>query len=147
MKSISIRLTTLLALLCTFAALPAMAAQAVNGHHYLVIQVSSDDPQTQTLALNNAVNVQKALGQDNVTIEVVAFGPGLSLLTRQNTQAERVQSLAMQDVIFSACNNTMKAVEKKTGKTPELTEGVRVVPAGVVRIMELEKQGYVYITP
>lgn len=147
MKKISIQLVALLALMAGFLAAPAMAAKVVDGHHYLVIQVSSDDPAAQTLALNNAVNVQKALGQDNVTIEVVAFGPGLSLLTRQNAQAERVQSLAMQDVTFSACHNTMKAVEKRTGQMPELTEGVKVVPAGVVRIMELQQQGYTYINP
>jgi len=147
MKKISIQLVALLALMAGFMALPAMAAKVVDGHHYLVIQVSSDDPATQTLALNNAVNVQKALGQDNVTLEIVAFGPGLSLLTRQNAQAERVQSLAMQDVTFSACHNTMTAVEKRTGQMPELTEGVKVVPAGVVRIMELQQQGYTYINP
>lgn len=147
MKKISIHFVALLALLAGFAVTPAMAAKVVDGHHYLVIQVSSGDPAAQTLALNNAVNVQKALGRDNVTIEVVAFGPGLSLLTQQNAQAERVQSLAMQDVAFSACGNTMKAVEKNTGKTPELTEGVKIVPAGVVRIMELQRQGYTYINP
>jgi uncharacterized protein len=113
----------------------------------VVIQVSSDDPVTQRLALNNAVNVQNALGMDNVTVEVVAYGPGLSLLTDKSTQAERVSSLAMQDIIFSACANTMNAVEKKTGKKPQLIDGVTVVPAGVLRIMELQQQGYSYIRP
>jgi uncharacterized protein len=113
----------------------------------VVIQVSSNDPVTQRLALNNAVNVQNALGMDNVIVEVVAYGPGLSLLTNKSTQASRVSSLAMQDITFSACANTMKAVEKKTGKKPQLVEGVTVVPAGVIRIMELQQQGYSYIRP
>lgn len=84
---------------------------------------------------------------DNVEIEIVAYGPGLGMLTRQNEQSGRVQSLAMQDITFSACNNTMKGIEKKTGKMPELTEGVKVVPAGVTRIMELQEQGYAYVRP
>jgi uncharacterized protein len=113
----------------------------------LVIQVSSNDAGTQRLALNNAVNVQKSLGIDNVIVEVVAYGPGLSLLTNKSTQASRVSSLAMQDITFSACANTMKGVEKKTGKKPQLIEGVKVVPAGVLRIMELQQQGYSYIRP
>jgi uncharacterized protein len=113
----------------------------------VVIQVSSNDPVTQRLALNNAVNVQNALGMDNVIVEVVAYGPGLSLLTNKSTQASRVSSLAMQDITFSACANTMKAVEKKTGNKPQLIEGVTVVPAGVIRIMELQQQGYSYIRP
>lgn len=113
----------------------------------VVIQVSSDDPATQRLAINNAVNIQNGLGMDNVVVEVVAYGPGLSLLTSKSTQADRVSSLAMQDIVFSACGNTMKAVEKKTGNKPQLIEGVKVVPAGVLRIMELQQQGYAYIRP
>lgn len=113
----------------------------------VVIQVSSDDPATQRLAINNAVNIQNGLGMDNVVVELVAYGPGLSLLTSKSTQADRVSSLAMQDIVFSACGNTMKAVEKKTGNKPQLIEGVKVVPAGVLRIMELQQQGYAYIRP
>lgn len=121
-----------------------MASAADNK---VVIQVSSGDPATQTLALNNAVNLQSALGMDNVTVEVVAYGPGLSLLTDKSTQAKRVSSLAMQDITFSACANTMSKIEKKTGKKPQLIEGVTVVPGGVIRIMELQQQGYAYLRP
>lgn len=113
----------------------------------LVIQVSTDDVRTQKLALNNAVNLQKLYGLDNVVIEVVAYGPGLSLLTEQSAVASRVESLAMQDITFSACENTMKAQQKRTGKMPELIDGVESVNAGVARIMELQQQGYSYIRP
>jgi len=115
--------------------------------HKIVIQVSTDDPRTQKIALNNAVNLQKALGQDNVAIEIVAYGPGLSLLTSKSKQGARVSSLAMQDITFSACGNTMKKVAKKTGKTPVLLDGVTMVQAGVLRIMELQEQGYSYVRP
>ncbi len=47
----------------------------------LVIQVSTDDARTQRIALNNAVNLQKLYGVDNIQIEIVAYGPGLGLLT------------------------------------------------------------------
>jgi intracellular sulfur oxidation DsrE/DsrF family protein len=132
--------------LLLFSLLLSVSAQAAPSHK-LVIQVNTADPETQALALNNAVNVQKDLGVDNVAIEVVAYGPGLSLLTKQSTQAERVESLAMQDITFSACGNTMKKIAEKTGKEPQLIDGVTVVPAGVIRIMELQEQGYAYIRP
>ena len=117
--------------------------------HKLVIQVSTDDARTQTIALNNAVNLQKLYGMDNVKIEIVAYGPGLGLLTTnpKNKQAARVKSLAMQNITFSACGNTMAAIEKKTGKKPELTEGVGIVPGGVARIMALQEEGYSYLRP
>jgi hypothetical protein len=55
----------------------------------LVIQVSTDDPRTQRIALNNAVNLQKLYGVDNIQIEIVAYGPGLGLLTKKSGLAQR----------------------------------------------------------
>ena len=113
----------------------------------MVIQVSTDDPRTQKIALNNAVNLQKLYGIDNVKIEIVAYGPGLGLLTTKSKQADRVKSLAVQEITFSACHNTMKGAKRKTGKMPVLLEGVGMVTAGVARIIELQEQGYAYIRP
>jgi len=125
----------------------ASIASAGDVKHKLVIQVSTDDARTQKIALNNAVNLQKELGIDSVAIEIVAYGPGLSLLTAKSKQADRVKSLAMQNITFSACGNTMKKVEKKTGKKPKLVDGVGVVSAGVSRILALQEDGYAYLRP
>lgn len=113
----------------------------------IVIQVSTDDPRTQKIALNNAVNLQKLYGIDDIEIEIVAYGPGLGLLTKKSSQGKRVTSLALQDITFSACGNTMKKVAEKSGNMPKLLEGVGQVKAGVARIMELQQQGYAYIRP
>lgn len=118
-----------------------------DAEHKLVIQVSTDDKRTQTIALNNALNLQKYYGVDNVDIEIVAYGPGLSLMTAKSDHAKRVQGLAMQDITFSACMNTMNKIKKKTGSLPKLQDGVETTPSGVVRIMELQEQGYSYIRP
>ena len=122
-------------------------AIAADKPHKMVIQVSTDDARTQKIALNNAVNLQKLHRMDNVEIEVVAYGPGLGILTTKSKQADRVKSLAMQNITFSACENTMKKIEKKKGKKPQLVEGVGTVNAGVARIMELQEQGYSYLRP
>lgn len=113
----------------------------------LVIQVDSADVALQNLAMNNAVNVQKHYGMDNVDIEIVAYGPGLGMLTANSKTAQRVSSLAQQNITFSACGNTMKKMAKKTGKMPVLAEGTRTVPAGVIRIMELQDEGWNYLRP
>ena len=115
--------------------------------HRVVIQVSDDDPRTHRIAMNNAVNLQKLYGIDNVEIEIVAYGPGLGMLTSKNEYATRIKSLITQDITFSACGNTMNAVKKRTGKLPELSEGVGKVTAGVARIIELQEQGFSYIRP
>jgi hypothetical protein len=130
-------------------ALGSATSYAKDVEHRIVFQVSSGDPVTQNLVLNNVANVTKGLGPGNVTVEVVAYGPGLSILTAKNKKAAaRVQGMAMNDdITFSACHNTMLAIKKKTGHEPKLTKGVKIVPGGVVRIMHLQEQGYTYIRP
>jgi len=146
MKLLSTNLVPRLAMMLLLL-VSAQAATAADEVHKLVIQVSTDDVRTQNIAMNNAVNLQKALGQDNIIIEIVAYGPGLSMLTPQSPASKRVPSLAMQDITFSACGNTKAKFEEKSGKEVVLVEGVRIVPAGVLRIMELQEQGYAYIRP
>ncbi|BBB22303.1 conserved hypothetical protein [Abyssogena phaseoliformis symbiont OG214] len=92
-------------------------AQAANQKY--VIHISTDDARTQKIVLNNAANLQKHYGIDNV--EIVAYGPGLSLLTQSNKNTDRVESMAMNNITFSACHNTMKAIKRKKGKFPTLT--------------------------
>ena len=113
----------------------------------VVIQVSTDVERTQKIALNNAVNIQKSLGADEVKIEIVAYGPGLGIMTLAGKQSQRVADLALQDITFSACNNTIKKITKKMGAAPKLVEGVGIVNSGAVRIIELQQQGYAYIRP
>ena len=125
----------------------AFSADEMQPSKKVVIQVSTDDARTQNIAMNNAVNLQKLYGVDNIAIEIVAYGPGLGMLTVKNKQSERVKSLALQNITFSACGNTMDKVAKKTGKQPKLTEGVKVVQAGVARIIELQESGYAYVRP
>ena len=139
--------TLLIVMIIAIFSLTSSAVLATSEPHKLVIQVSTNDPLTHKIALNNAVNLQKHFGMDNIIVEIVAYGPGLNLLTPKSKEASRVKSLAMQDIKFSACGNTMKKMEKKSGKPVALTEGVDTVPAGVVRIMELQQEGYAYIRP
>ena len=60
---------------------------------------------------------------------------------------ERIASFpkSMPNVAFSACGNTLHGMEKSEGKPVELIHEAKVVPAGVVRLMELQEQGWSYI--
>jgi len=116
--------------------------------HKVVIQSSNSDPELQNLALVIAGNLQKHYGMDNVQIEVVAYGPGFGILTKGNPNEQKVKSLIAQDVKFSACEGTMKFIASQNhGKMPELVPGVGKVPDGVVRVVELQEQGYSYVYP
>jgi intracellular sulfur oxidation DsrE/DsrF family protein len=62
---------------------------------------------------------------------------------------DRIKSISesVPDVTFSACGNTIAGMTKKEGAAPPITEYARVVPAGVVRLMELDEMGYYVIRP
>ncbi len=113
----------------------------------IVLQISDGSPEKQTLVLNVAGNLLKAYGQDNVKVEVVAFGPGLRLLFADNANAERIQSLSATGVRFSACQNTIAGMTKMLGHRPVLIKEAVEVPAGIVRIVDLTSSGYTYARP
>lgn len=113
----------------------------------IVLQISDPDPFKQTLVLNVANNLIKHYGQDKVDVEVVAFGPGLRLLFKENVNTGRIQGLTSSGVKFSACKNTIAGMTKKLGHAPELNSNAVPVSAGVVRIIELENQGFKLIKP
>ena len=81
---------SLFAFLGLAAAAPAFAQAAKGGKQRVVFQVSDNDPAKWNLALNNAKNVQTDLGKDNVQIEIVAYGPGLSMLRAESKVAPRL---------------------------------------------------------
>ena len=84
---------------------------------------------------------------DNADIEVVAFGPGISLLFADNVHAKRIESLAQQGVRFSACMNSLKKATERLGHEPALNPAAKKVPAGIVRIIDLVDAGYILVRP
>jgi len=113
----------------------------------VVLQISDPNPFKQTLVLNVASNLVKHYGPDRVDVEIVAFGPGLRLLFKDNANKGRIQGLAANGVRFSACSNTMRKVTKKLGFKPELNPHSKPVVAGVVQIIELVEKGYTLVKP
>ena len=113
----------------------------------VVLQISDADPTKQTLVLNVASNLIKAYGPDKVDVEIVAFGPGLRLMFDDNHNKGRISGLNDSGVRFAACGNTKKKMSKMLGKEPALNNNATVVPAGVVRIVDLVNEGYTLVKP
>jgi len=123
-------------------ALPATSLAADKSK--LVIQVSENDPATWNLALNNAKNIQKDVGKDNVELEIVVFGPGINMLKAESEVATRVNEAVDSGVQVTACQNTMR--NQKLNKE-DMNAKVGYVPSGVVEIMQRQQQGYGYLRP
>ena len=122
--------------------------------HRLVIQVDQNDPAVMNLALNNATNVidyYRAKGED-VNVDVVTYGPGLHMLRADTSPVQdRIKNLKdyafPSKIQFSACGNTKEGMEKKEGHPITVLSEAVVVPSGVVRLMELQEQGWSYVRP
>ena len=131
-------LAPVLALLAAPAALAEVTANRV------VMQVSDGDAAKWNLALNNARNLQTALGASKVEIEIVAYGPGIGMLKADSAVGNRVHDALSSGVRVVACENTMQG--QKLAKA-DMLDGIGYVGAGVVEIMEREQQGWAYLRP
>jgi len=120
--------------------------------HRLVLQVNVNDPATMNLALNNATNVAQYYKDrdEKVAIEVITFGPGLHMLRADTSPVKaRIEALALSspEISFNACGNTRENMSKAESKEIPLISEAKVVKSGVVRVMELQEQGWTYVKP
>lgn len=135
-----------MAVATTVAILVPYTAHAQSGvaRQKAVFQVSDSDPQKWNLALNNAKNVQQDLGKDAVELEIVVYGPGIGMLKSDSVVGNRVADALKDGVKVVACENTMKA--QKIVRADMLPD-IGYVPAGVVELMQRQREGYAYIRP
>ena len=125
-------------------ALAETPATAPAVHNRIVMQVSDADPGKWNLALNNARNLQADLGQKNVEIEIVAYGPGIGMLKSESVVGTRIDEALKSGVKVVACENTMRG--QKLVKD-DMLPGIDYVGAGVVEIMQKQQQGWAYLRP
>ena len=132
-------------------ALAPWSAAQKKGHH-LILQVNTNDPAAMNLALNNAMNVTqyyKEIGE-RVKIEVVTFGPGLHMLRDDTSPVKtRIETMALStpEISYKACGNTQENMHKAENKDIPIIPQAEVVKSGVIRIMQLEEDGWTYVKP
>ena len=131
---------------------PGVAAEGKA--HRVAIQIDQNDPQVMNMALNNASHVidYYRTRNEDVDIEIVVYGPGLHMLRADTSPVQdRLKSLKEMvfpgKIQFSACNNTKQSMEKAEGHAISIVPEATIVPSGVVRLMELQEQGFSYVRP
>lgn len=143
-------ISVLLAVLMLVSSSGALAQESDKpfAEAHVVLQLADGDEETQARTLSVANNLIKHYGgPDFIDIEIVAYGPGISLLYPDNANRERVSSLMANDVRFVGCGNTLDTIERSTGERPELIGGVILVRTGVARLIERAQQDFVVIRP
>lgn len=114
----------------------------------VVYQFNKADPEYHDHVIFSVGAMLRQYG-DNIRIVVTAIGPGIHILLKQpkrpvsKTIREKVASLADYGVEFHACGNTLKSLNM-TEK--DLLPFVKLVEVGAADLMELQKQGYAYIS-
>src|SRR5205809_571211 len=122
-----------------------------RGHRH-ILQVDTNDAEMKNLALNNAANVDQYYSDkgEPVEIEIITFGPGLHMLRDDTSPVkDRIKSMAESrpSVTFKACGNTQENMAKAENKKIPLVSQASLVKSGVVRVMELQEQGWSYVRP
>lgn len=99
--------------------------------------------------LGNMMNHIKGVGgAENVELVLVAHGPALKAfhdMSADDKISARVAALQGQGARFEACGNTMNA--QAVNLDDLLPDFTRRDEGGVVRIAQLQSQGYLYIRP
>ena len=134
------------------AGMHAASSQANPKLHRMVIQVSREDTEGMNLALANAVNAKNLYDKrgEQFQVEIVAYGPGITMFREDKSPVkDRIEEVkkAIPGIVLSMCGNAKAAAEKREGHEITPLAGVGVVPAGIVRVAELEEQGWTYIRP
>jgi uncharacterized protein len=122
--------------------------------HHVAFHVDQNDPDVMNQTLNNATNVieyYRARNED-VDVDIVAYGPGLHML-RSDTSPVKDRIKRLKDMVlpgkiqFSACNITKTGMEKREGHAISVVPEASIVASGVVHLMELQEQSWSYIRP
>lgn len=116
--------------------------------HNVVYQFNKADQDYHNAVLFSVSEMLRKY-EDNITIVVSAFGPGIHILGKKPTRPvsdhikQKIKSLADYGVKFHACGNTMKSLG---WKEDDMLEFVEVVKVGAADLIELQEQGYSYIS-
>jgi uncharacterized protein len=152
MKRVASQLRVFIVALIALAVSPVCAQQVPLqdkpfAEHKIVLQLSENDPKKAGLVISVANNLMKFYDPDKVAIEIVAFGPGIDLLTPDNPSRKAVESLVAQGVRVDICLNTVDTLERETGKRPEFLSVATPVQVGVAQILYLTENGYTLVKP
>ncbi len=114
----------------------------------LVYHFNKSDETYQLAVLNTIRNMLRKYG-DDIKIVVSVMGPGIHMLLKEPgvpvipAVRDQVASLAFYGVEFHACGNTLTTLHKEE---KDVLEFASVVDAGIADLMELQQQGFAYIS-
>lgn len=126
------------------------AAPAATKKHRIVYHLSEAGPEKAKFVMTNAQNTITGLGgfQNFEALEIVVHGPAVKTFMSDTIDPdlkEMVSKLVAQGVTLTMCGNTITKMNIDPSK---LVSGCNIAKqGGIVRLVELQEQGYAYLRP
>ena len=125
------------------------APLAAKGKHKVVYHLSDKNWKHAMFNLGNIKNHMKGVGgPKNLDVHLVVHGAALPNFTKKKINPNlkaRLESLQLDGLKFGACGNTMKKFKISMADLPQ--GAIHVPQGGVVRLAELQEEGYMYLRP
>jgi intracellular sulfur oxidation DsrE/DsrF family protein len=117
---------------------------AATPAYRVVFAVTENDPHIWAEVFGNFRNIQRALGPENVAIEMVVYGDAIAMLRDDSLVPNKVEEAIEEGVKIVACENTMKAqnISRDT-----MLPDIGYVEAGIVELIKLQAAGWAYVRP
>lgn len=111
-----------------------------------------DEPGKWQLTLTNTKNFIEDVGLEHVVLEIVANAAAVQIFNSMDKNIDQdirdllkqMKQLSKNNVTIIACRNALKANSINEELLPDY---VKVVPAGITRIIIKQNEGYSYIKP
>lgn len=128
---------------CSLLGYAALSQTPAGPKHRVVFQMSESEASWNSLVLH-VNNTMRSLSADGGSqVEVVFYGPGLSMLTKASTAYEQpLKQLSESGVKLLACQNAMKM---HNVKTEDLFPFAGQVDSGIAEIVRKQEAGWAYI--
>jgi len=119
---------------------------SIDNPRKFVFPITTRDRKEINHVLSSTNNVMKFYGPENVEVAIVVYSKGIEAVLKRGDRdiRKRVEALMIYDVEFIACGNTMRTLHIKK---EQLIDGVEVVTAGIVELIERQLRGWIYIRP
>ena len=113
----------------------------------LLLHISVND--RWSIALGNAINFLKDVGEDHADVVIVANGTAPGSYGYSN-MIETMEVLVDKGVHFKACRNSLKKLCSEGSvciNEDALPTFVDVVNAGITELVRKQREGYFYVKP
>jgi intracellular sulfur oxidation DsrE/DsrF family protein len=123
------------------------AAQSAPKKYRVVMQWTEADSLGQWVMTKHAGNMLDDLGQDNVQLEILAYGPATQAVTKARPQAKfaaDIEKLTQRGVVFHVCSHAMDLFGVKKD---ELQPTVSPVQGAMSYLVTKHAEGWQILKP